>query len=95
MDMQMRSKLLGCAFLGCTALAWVAASFLAQYLVAGEQPSLHPFLLTYICTSMFTLYLPVIHIKGWLGAKSRYCFHPVPATTLASTCQTLVSLSLM
>jgi hypothetical protein len=47
----------------------VAASFLAQYLVSGDQPSLHPFLLCWVCTSMFSLYLPIIACKQWLHSK--------------------------
>jgi hypothetical protein len=67
-----KSKLLlGSAFLACTAVTWVAASFLAQYLVSGDAPSLHPFLLTWICTSMFSLYLPIISCRQWLiGRKA-------------------------
>lgn len=69
---QRRSQLLlGCVFLACTATAWVTASFLAQSLVSGDQPSLHPFLLTYVCTSMFSLYLPIIGCKRWLLAHHK------------------------
>jgi hypothetical protein len=59
---------LGLALIFITALIWVVSSFLSGSLVAfseGKAATVHPFLLTYLATSLFTLYLPYLHIHAW------------------------------
>lgn len=73
-------RLLGGAFVLATASAWIAASFLAQHLVrpdaSGGQPSLHPLLLVWICTSLFSLYLPLLTAKAWACGGASRCAGP-------------------
>lgn len=45
---------------------WVVSSFISQSLVSDSadgthKPKVPPFLLTYMATSLFTLYLPLVH----------------------------------
>jgi hypothetical protein len=53
-----------------TAVIWVAASFISQLLVNTEEgkPSYNvsPFLLTYLSTSIFTIFLPLVQLKNLL-----------------------------
>mmetsp|Transcript_42545 Transcript_42545/g.70997 ORF Transcript_42545/g.70997 Transcript_42545/m.70997 type:complete len:422 (-) Transcript_42545:50-1315(-) len=51
------NQLIGYTFILIVALVWVAASFIVQEIVSDGIP---PFVLTYICNSMFVLYLPVV-----------------------------------
>lgn len=73
--------LLGAAFVLVTVVLWIAASFLAQSLVRpdkwGKQPQLPALLLVYICTSLFVVYLPIIHFKRTL-VHSRQVQHSRP-----------------
>jgi len=60
-------RALGLILIFVTAVIWVAASFLSSLLVStkpGASP-LHapPFLLTYLATSVFTVFLPLVHGK--------------------------------
>ncbi|GBF91275.1 hypothetical protein Rsub_03595 [Raphidocelis subcapitata] len=64
-----RRRAAGLACVLGTAVCWVASSFISQALVRprpdGAPPPLPPFLLVYICTSLFSLYLPIV-----LGARA-------------------------
>jgi hypothetical protein len=63
-------RALGLVLIFVTAVIWVAASFLSSLLVSDDPASqqLHtpPFLLTYLATSVFTTFLPLVHGKRWL-----------------------------
>ena len=63
-------RALGLVLIFVTAVIWVAASFLSSMLVTtrpGAAGALHapPFLLTYLATSVFTVFLPLVHGKRW------------------------------
>ncbi len=40
---------------------WIGGSFVAQFLMSDSGSDMPPFLLTYLATSLFTLYLPLVH----------------------------------
>ncbi|KAL6753585.1 hypothetical protein V8C86DRAFT_450771 [Haematococcus lacustris] len=59
-----RKHALGIFLIFCTASIWIAGSFLAQHLMAdgdGKRDAVPPFLLTYLATAIFTLYIPLVH----------------------------------
>lgn len=63
-------RALGLILIFVTAIIWVAASFLSSLLVSskpGGSQSMHvpPLLLTYLATSVFTFFLPIVHVKKW------------------------------
>jgi hypothetical protein len=69
-----RRTLEGLACVVGTAVCWVAASFISQSLLrpaaGGEEPAQLPaFLLCYLCTSQFAVYLPAVAaaraLRGW------------------------------
>lgn len=64
------NRSLGLALVFVTAVIWVASSFITESLVTetpgSSREKLPPFLLTYLATSLFTLYLPFIHLRQWL-----------------------------
>ncbi len=49
---------------------WIVTSFISESLVRAtgtdSSPKVPPFLLTYLATSLFILYLPFVHAKRWL-----------------------------
>jgi hypothetical protein len=63
-------RALGLILIFVTAVIWVAASFLSSALVSSKPTAsaLHapPFLLTYLATSVFTLFLPLVHGKRFI-----------------------------
>lgn len=63
-------RALGLILIFLTAVIWVAASFISQLLVtSGDgRPSYNvsPFLLTYLSTSIFTVFLPLVQLKSLL-----------------------------
>jgi hypothetical protein len=63
-------RALGLVLIFLTAIIWVAASFISQLLVNTEEgkPSYNvsPFLLTYLSTSIFTIFLPLVQLKNLL-----------------------------
>ncbi len=62
-----RGRALGLALIFITALIWVAASFISQALVGadgGSPYNVSPFLLTYLSTSVFTLFLPLVQLRS-------------------------------
>lgn len=63
-------RALGLVLIFLTAIIWVAASFISQLLVNTEEgkPSYNvsPFLLTYLSTSVFTIFLPLVQLKNVL-----------------------------
>jgi len=59
-----RRRLTGLSLIFATAIIWVVSSFISQYLVqpgADHKQAVPPFLLTYLATSLFTLYLPFVY----------------------------------
>ncbi len=61
----------GLTLIFVTAVIWVAASFISEALVsnkADEQHAWHvpPFVLTYLATSLFMLFLPMVYMKRWV-----------------------------
>jgi hypothetical protein len=81
----------------------VAASFVSQLLVTNEEGrtnfNVPPFLLTYLSTSVFTIFLPLVQLKSllqetWLlrsASRSRLCstgtFRPLAIVrSLYSSC---------
>jgi len=67
---QRTKRLIGLSFLFLTATIWVITSFISSSLVSsksGHAAQVHPFLLTYLATSLFTLYLPFVHVRDWLS----------------------------
>lgn len=60
---------LGMAMLLGTAVIWVVSSFISNALVSDhddQKAAVPPFLLTFLATCMFTLYLPALQAKQWL-----------------------------
>jgi hypothetical protein len=73
---QMLRKALGLTLVVATAVVWVVASFVSEALVApaasGARPAIPPFILTYLATSLFVVYLPVVHAKdAWQAVRQR------------------------
>jgi drug/metabolite transporter (DMT)-like permease len=66
----LKGRALGLVLIFLTAFIWVAASFISQLLVTHEEgrPNYHvsPFLLTYLSTSIFTIFLPLVQLKSLL-----------------------------
>ncbi|KAG1661194.1 hypothetical protein FOA52_006000 [Chlamydomonas sp. UWO 241] len=59
---------LGLTLVFATAAIWIVSSFLSASLVSSHdehKAAVHPFLLTYLATSLFTLYLPLLWLKDW------------------------------
>lgn len=58
-------RALGLSLIVITAVIWVISSFISASLVtpstSGGKAAVPPFLLTYLATSLFTLYLPFVH----------------------------------
>lgn len=58
-------RALGLTLIFLTAFIWVAASFVSQLLVDTEGGfDVSPFLLTYLSTSIFTIFLPLVQLKS-------------------------------
>lgn len=57
MDKQRRNWLLGMTFVLIVATIWVVSSYLVQSM---EESGLPPFILTYICNSLFVVYIPLV-----------------------------------
>lgn len=66
-------RALGLVLIFVTAVIWVAASFLSSALVSAAPgaSALHapPLLLTYLATSVFTAFLPMVHARRWLERR--------------------------
>ncbi|XVF21401.1 hypothetical protein REPUB_Repub12eG0087200 [Reevesia pubescens] len=64
---EMTSKLwrwgLGLLYIFSVAAIWIAASFVVQSVVDG---GVSPFLITYICNSLFIVYIPLVEIGRYL-----------------------------
>ncbi|KAJ9564423.1 hypothetical protein OSB04_000389 [Centaurea solstitialis] len=54
---------LGLIYILAVATIWIAASFVVQSVVDG---GVSPFLITYICNSLFVIYLPLVEIGRYL-----------------------------
>lgn len=66
----MKSKtwrwVLGLTYILAVATIWIAASFVVQSVVDG---GVSPFLITYICNSLFVIYIPLVEIGRYLEDK--------------------------
>ncbi|XP_071692196.1 thiamine-repressible mitochondrial transport protein THI74 [Rutidosis leptorrhynchoides] len=66
----MKSKtwrwVLGLIYILAVATIWIAASFVVQSVVDG---GVSPFLITYICNSLFVIYIPLVEIGRYLEDK--------------------------
>jgi hypothetical protein len=63
-----RRKYAGLMLIFLTAAIWIVTSYISGSLVSSDgehAAAVHPFLLTYLATSLFTLYLPLIHLQTW------------------------------
>lgn len=62
-------KTLGLICLLTTSVIWVISSFISSYLVkedgANKSAKISPLLLTYLATSLFSVYLPLIALRVW------------------------------
>lgn len=67
---RLSKRALGLLLIFLTAIIWVAASFISQLLVSHEEGrrdfNVSPFLLTYLSTSVFTIFLPLVQLKALL-----------------------------
>jgi hypothetical protein len=70
-----RRRAEGLACIAGTAVAWIASSFISQALVrpggGGAPPRLPPFLLCYVCTSQFAVYIPIVAAARALRTRRR------------------------
>ncbi|XP_058069387.1 uncharacterized vacuolar membrane protein YML018C-like [Magnolia sinica] len=53
---------LGLVYIVAVAIIWIAASYIVQSVVNG---GVSPFLITYICNSLFVIYIPIIEIARY------------------------------
>ncbi|CAM6101766.1 unnamed protein product [Calypogeia fissa] len=53
----------GMVYVVLVALIWIAASFVVKYLVGS---GVSPFLVTYICNSLFIIYIPIVEVRQYL-----------------------------
>ncbi|CAK9162376.1 unnamed protein product [Ilex paraguariensis] len=58
---------LGLVYIFAVATIWIAASFVVQSVVEG---GVSPFLITYICNSLFVVYIPIVELGRYL--EDRY-----------------------
>eukprot|EP00603_Paraphysomonas_imperforata_P011694 CAMPEP_0114461398 /NCGR_PEP_ID=MMETSP0104-20121206/6254_1 /TAXON_ID=37642 ORGANISM="Paraphysomonas imperforata, Strain PA2" /NCGR_SAMPLE_ID=MMETSP0104 /ASSEMBLY_ACC=CAM_ASM_000202 /LENGTH=451 /DNA_ID=CAMNT_0001634167 /DNA_START=49 /DNA_END=1404 /DNA_ORIENTATION=+ len=63
---QLRGYTLGIVFIIIVAVIWAGASVLTQY-IYNDLDFESPFLVTYISTTLFALYLPMWRLWVWLG----------------------------
>ncbi|GKU86085.1 hypothetical protein SLEP1_g658 [Rubroshorea leprosula] len=54
---------LGLIYIFLVAVIWIAASFVVQSVVDG---GVSPFLVTYICNSLFVIYIPIVEVGRYL-----------------------------
>ncbi|CAI5511244.1 unnamed protein product [Closterium sp. Naga37s-1] len=66
MDASHLKWLQGMALVVAVALIWISASYMVQAVV---EDGLAPFILTYICNSLFVLYIPVVELWWYLFGK--------------------------
>lgn len=63
---------LGLTYIVAVAMIWIAASFVVQSVV---DAGVSPFLITYICNSLFVIYIPIVEIGQYLEDKyGSLCF---------------------
>ncbi|XP_010274907.1 PREDICTED: solute carrier family 35 member F5-like isoform X1 [Nelumbo nucifera] len=58
-----RRWILGLIYIFAVATIWIAASFVVQSVV---DSGVSPFLITYICNSLFVIYIPIVEISRFL-----------------------------
>lgn len=58
--------MLGMLLVVAVALIWIVASFVVQSVVGA---GVSPFLLTYICNSLFVIYLPIVEAANFVRSK--------------------------
>lgn len=54
---------MGLVYIVAVAIIWIAASYIVQSVV---DAGVSPFLITYICNSLFVIYIPIIEIARYL-----------------------------
>lgn len=70
MDRSHRAWLQGMLFVLAVAVIWIVASYVVQSVEGGGTPGgLSPFILTYICNSLFIVYIPIVEIKRFFKKK--------------------------
>lgn len=57
---------IGLFYIFLVATIWIAASFVVQSVV---DEGVSPFLVTYICNSLFIIYIPIVEIARFLEDK--------------------------
>lgn len=63
---------LGLIYIFAVAAIWIAASFVVQSVV---DTGVSPFLITYICNSLFVVYVPIVEVGHFLeDSFGSYCF---------------------
>lgn len=67
MNSQVWRWVLGLMYIIAVAIIWIAASFVVQSVV---DAGVSPFLITYICNSLFVVYIPIVEIGRFL--EDRY-----------------------
>jgi hypothetical protein len=69
-------KTVGLSLIFGVAVLWVISSFITEKLEKSHKSEgkaeayISPFYLTYFATSLFTIYLPIVHIKNAICGKS-------------------------
>lgn len=63
MRSEVRRWILGLTYIIAVAAIWIAASFVVQSVV---DAGVSPFLITYICNSLFVIYIPLVEIGRYL-----------------------------
>lgn len=66
MNSQVWRWVLGLIYIIAVATIWIAASFVVQSVV---DAGVSPFLITYICNSLFVVYIPLVEIGQYLEDK--------------------------
>ncbi|XP_020268860.1 thiamine-repressible mitochondrial transport protein THI74-like [Asparagus officinalis] len=68
MDRDTYRWILGLTYIFAIAAIWIAASYIVQ---SVEDAGVSPFLLTYICNSLFMIYIPLVEISRYFDDSSR------------------------
>ena len=64
--------IVGLIYIVAVAAIWIAASYVVQSVV---DDGISPFLITYICNSLFIIYIPLVEASRFLeGYSGKFCF---------------------
>ena len=88
------SRSLGIFLLFCVAVIWVVSSFIAAKLEKSDGQAgdpISPFYLTYIGTSLFIIYLPMVYIKNCVCGQSETFTRWDPTFLIGPTTQSTVA----